>query len=455
MYYKRLVDEYLKEWAHRDDHKPILLRGARQVGKSSAARHLGASFESFVEVNFERQPEYKALFSGNMLVERLISQISVLANQTIEAGHTLLFLDEIQECHEALMSLRFFREDMPQLHVVAAGSLLEFTLGDLPTFGVGRIHSVFMYSMTFDEFLWANGMESLYKLKQQASSIIPVDVPFHERLVEMFRVYLMVGGMPAAVAKWVETHDYLQCQEVQDDIIITYEDDFAKYKGKVSPMLLRAVLRSVAVQMTKKFVYSKVIEGCKTEKVKEALELLVQAGIVVPVKCTKANGLPLGSEADSNYRKMLLMDNGLLLRLLNMSMGDISAITTHILTASASDLVNKGSLTELVAGLELLRYQSPHLRHEMFYWVRQQKNSTAEIDYLLTKDMKVMPVEVKAGIQGGMKSLWEFMREKQLNEAIRFSLEQHNEYEFVDKEDGEASRHVITIPLYAVSQLFG
>ena len=165
--------------------------------------------------------------------------------------------------------------------------------------------------------------------------------------------------------------------------MVSYEDDFSKYRKRVDPVLLRHVMRSAAVQATNKFVYSRVGEGYKTNEIKKALEMLVQAGILIPVTHTDANGLPLGSEADGTYRKMLLLDSGLMLRLLNMTMGDVSQITMQILTASAADLVNKGPMAELVAGLEMFRYQSPNLRHELFYWYRQAKNSQAEVDLAL------------------------------------------------------------------------
>lgn len=233
MYFKRIIDKYLEQWAQRKDHKPMLLRGARQVGKSTAVRHLGETFDSFVEINFERQPEYRKVFQSNLVVRRIISEISAMCALQIVPGKTLLFLDEIQECQEAIMSLRFFREDMPDLHVIAAGSLLEFALSELPTFGVGRIHSMYMYSMTFDEYLEANGETLLLDYKRKATPDQPLPEPIHNRLVAMIRSYFLVGGMPEAVRKWVETHDYLQCQEVQDDIISGYEDDFPKYKRRL------------------------------------------------------------------------------------------------------------------------------------------------------------------------------------------------------------------------------
>lgn len=453
MYCKRLIDKYLSEWASRDVHKPLLLRGARQVGKSTAVQELAKEFDTFVEINFEKQPQYKALFKDDLDVKRIVPQISAMYGTSIIPGKTLLFLDEIQECMQAIMALRFFKEDMPDLHVIAAGSLLELALNELPTFGVGRIHSMFMYPMTFDEFLEANGQQLLIEARNNASINVPLPEPLHDKLVEYLRTYMLVGGMPEAVKTWVKYHDYVRCQEVQDDIVVTYEDDFSKYKKNVDPVLLRQTLRSAAVQATKKFIYSKVGSDYKTAEIKKAVELLTLAGLLHPVTHTDANGLPLGGEEDKSYQKLLLLDTGLLLRLLNMSLGDISELTTQILTASAAELVNKGPMAELLVGLEILHYMSPNIRHDLYYWVRHAKNSQAEVDYISSYMQVVVPVEVKADIQGGMKSLWAFMRDKKLHYAIRCSIENFGKFEYVDKEDNGQVRHVRICPMYAISKM--
>lgn len=450
MYYERIIDQHFSEWAARPNHKPVLLRGARQVGKSTAVKHLGEQFKYFVEINLEKQPEYKALFQPNLDVKRIVPQMAAMHGTPIIPGQTLLFIDEIQDCQEAIMALRFFKEDVPDLHVVAAGSLLEFVLDDIPTFGVGRIHSMYMYPMTFDEFLMANGEKILMEARDQASPASPLPTPLHDKLTSLLRTFMLVGGMPESVAKWVETHDYLQCQEVQDDIITGYEADFPKYKKKVDPQLLRMTMRSVAQQATNKFMYSQVPGEYKTAEVKKALDLLIKANIIIPVTHTNANGLPLGDERDDSIRKMLLLDTGLMLRLLNMVMGNITEMTTHILTSTAADLVNKGPMAEMLAGLELLHYRTPNLQHELFYWVRQAKNATAEVDYVLPHDMHILPFEVKAGVQGGMKSLWDFMREKELCQAIRCSLENYGEFDYTDEKAAGAIRHVRIFPLYAI-----
>lgn len=451
MYYKRIIDRYLSEWAARPEHKPILLRGARQVGKSTAVQHLGESFKFYVEINLEKQAYYTDLFKKDLDVKRIVPQLAAMCGIPIVPNETLLFIDEIQESQEAIMALRYFKEDMPGLHVVAAGSLLEFVLDDIPTFGVGRIHSMYMFPMTFDEFLLANGEQLLMEARNHAHADAPLPTPLHDKLVGLVRTFMLVGGMPESVAKWVQTHDFLQCQEVQYDIITGYEADFPKYKKKVDPQLMIATMRSAATQATKKFVYSRVPGEYKTAEVKKSLDLLIKAGILIPVTHTSGNGLPLGDEADEGIRKMLLLDTGLMLRLLNMTTGDTSAITTQILTATAADLVNKGPMAEMLAGLELLHYLSPNLHHDLYYWVRQAKNSTAEIDYLFSRNTQVLPFEVKAGVQGGMRSLWDFMREKKLHQAIRCSLENFGKFDYIDTDAHGEVRHVDIIPLYALS----
>ncbi|MCC8117207.1 MAG: AAA family ATPase [Bacteroidales bacterium] len=452
MYLQRKIDKYLSDWSLKSTRKPLLLRGARQVGKSWAVRHLGEQFDHFLEINFEMMPQYKAVFQQDLDVKRIISHLAAISGIPIIPGKTLLFFDEIQECLEALMSLRFFKENMPDLHVVSAGSLLELALDELPTFGVGRIHSMFMYPMTFDEFLLANGHERLLNERNQASVDNPLPETIHNKLVELVRTYMIVGGMPEAVAAWVKNGDFLHCQEIQDDILQGYSDDFPKYRKKVDPELLRKTFLSVASQMTNKFMYSEV-SGYKAEEVKKALDLLAKAGLIIPVTHTAANGLPLGSEADPKYRKMLLMDCGIFLRLLKMNIGNIQEITSHILNSSVANLVNKGPVAELMAGLEIQYNKEPNLRHEMYYWQRQAKNSLAEVDYIGIKDMKVLPIEVKANVSGSMASLWIFMREKGLDQAMRCSLENFGKFTYTDTKAEGVLRHVKICPLYAISMM--
>lgn len=382
----------------------------------------------------------------------IVQKIAIYINVPIEEGKTLLFLDEIQECPEAIMALRFFKEDYPGLHVIAAGSLLEFTLQELPTFGVGRIHTLFMYPMTFDEFLNANNENGLISMKKQADSQHPLDAAFHEKLIEYFRIYLLVGGMPEAVLAWIKTHNFNQCSHIQEDIILTYEDDFSKYKKRVSPDLLRTTLHGICHQPGEKITFKQISADYRSSQIREAVRLLTLAGLVVPVIATSGNGIPLDAEANEKNMKILLLDSGLLLSVLQLEGNLAQHLVELIMTGSPQDLVNKGGLVEMVAGLELLRNKPCVQRQKMFYW-EKSGNSIAEIDYLDTFHLKVTPIEIKSGTQGGMKSLWQFMREKRLTEAIRCSFENFGEFTYTDPQADNAKRHITIIPLYALDNL--
>lgn len=382
----------------------------------------------------------------------IVQKIAIYINVPIEEGKTLLFLDEIQECPEAIMALRFFKEDYPGLHVIAAGSLLEFTLQELPTFGVGRIHTLFMYPMTFDEFLNANNENGLISMKKQADSQHPLDAAFHEKLIEYFRIYLLVGGMPEAVLAWIKTHNFNQCSHIQEDIILTYEDDFSKYKKRVSPDLLRTTLHGICHQPGEKITFKQISADYRSSQIREAVRLLTLAGLVIPVIATSGNGIPLDAEANEKNMKILLLDSGLLLSVLQLEGNLAQHLVELIMTGSPRDLVNKGGLVEMVAGLELLRNKPCVQRQKMFYW-EKSGNSIAEIDYLDTFHLKVTPIEIKSGTQGGMKSLWQFMREKRLTEAIRCSFENFGEFTYTDPQADNAERHITIIPLYALKNL--
>lgn len=451
-YIQRNIDVELLEWKDNPMRKPLLLRGARQVGKSSAVRHFRKEFQFFAEVNFERHKTVKTFFQGDIDIRLIVQKIAIYINVPIEEGKTLLFLDEIQECPEAIMALRFFKEDYPGLHVIAAGSLLEFTLQKLPTFGVGRIHTLFMYPMTFDEFLNANNENGLISMKRQADSQHPLDAAFHEKLIEYFRIYLLVGGMPEAVLAWIKTHNFNQCSHIQEDIILTYEDDFSKYKKRVSPDLLRTTLHGICHQPGEKITFKQISADYRSSQIREAVRLLTLAGLVVPVIATSGNGIPLDAEANEKNMKILLLDSGLLLSVLQLEGNLAQHLVDLIMTGSPKDLVNKGGLVEMVAGLELLRNKPCVQRQKMFYW-EKSGNSIAEIDYLDTFHLKVTPIEIKSGTQGGMKSLWQFMREKRLTEAIRCSFENFGEFTYTDPQADNAKRHITIIPLYALENL--
>lgn len=443
-YFKRHIDEQLREWKDAPRRKPLLIRGARQVGKSTAVRELGKTFKYFVEINLEKQPTLRDFFQGDINVKKTCEKLSGTLATPIIPGETLLFIDEIQTSKEAIMSLRYFKEDYPELHVIAAGSLLEFTLEELPSFAVGRIRSLYMYPFSFDEFLMAQGLDLTIDFKKKATHNAPLPLAAHTELINQLRSFYLVGGMPAAVMEWVETRSYIEVSHVHHDIIDTYQDDFSKYKKRVSPVMLRQILRSVALQIGNKFVYAQAIPDTKSTAIKDALHLLSLAGLIHPVVHTAANGLPLGAEENPNYTKYLFFDLGIM-----QTMLDIPA--AEILTSNEVDFVNKGAASEMFAGLEMIKYSDCFTKAESHYWERTGKKSQAEIDYVCAHNGRVLPVEVKASTQGGMQSLWIFLREHKLHNAIRTSLENFGQFYYYDKEDEGAERHVEIIPLYAIS----
>lgn len=445
-YYKRHIDKVLLDWKNETRRKPLLIRGARQVGKSSAVRQLGKTFKYFVEVNLERQPSLAALFTRDIDVHRICTNLSAAILKPIIAGETLLFIDEIQVSKQAIMALRYFKEDYPELHVIAAGSLLEFALEEIPSFGVGRIRSLYMYPFSFDEFLSAQGLGMQVDYKRQAGADSPANEAVHNQLVAQVRSYYLVGGMPAAVNEWIETHDYQSCSHIHADIIDTYQDDFSKYKRRISPDLLRQAWRSVALQAGRKFVLSSVNSDIRSSSIREALRLLTLAGLVIPTTHSDGNGIPLGAEANDSFVKYLFLDLGLMLNMLKIPAADI-------LLASDIDLVNKGAVSEVFAGLELIKYSDCYQRPELYYWQHMSRNGNAEVDYLCAGGSQVLPIEVKASTRGSMQSLYLFMRKRHLAHAVRTSLENFAQLEYMDSEDNNIVRNIDVVPLYALSNL--
>jgi predicted AAA+ superfamily ATPase len=432
-YINRQIDNNLIDWKDDPYKKPLLLRGARQVGKSSAVRNLGLSFTYFVEVNLEENTLLHALFNENNSIENICAKLEIAFNIPIEEGKTLLFLDEIQSCPKAISAMRYFYEQKPNLHLIAAGSLLEFALETLPSFGVGRVRTLFVYPFSFDEFLMAMEENRLLELKKKASSKAPLDSIFHQKLTEYFKQFLVVGGMPEVIARFIINKNYIEAQQVLDDLLLSLKSDFIKYKKRVPSNRINEVFEAVSKQMGAKFVYTKIGSHLTILQIKEALHLLILSGLVIPVTHSAANGIPLGAEIDAKKRKMLLLDTGLFQRILGL---DISTIIIE----NDFDVVNKGAIAELFFGLEWLKYSSPFSQNELYYWHRENKNGNAEVDYIVQKKSAIIPVEIKSSKSGAMQSLRVFLKEKNIPKGIRFSLENFSSLDDVS-----------IYPLYAVS----
>jgi len=432
-YHKRIIDNELLAWSRGKNRKPLLLRGARQVGKTASIRKLAEHFEHYIEINFEENKQIHNIFSGNLSPSELNGNISILYNTPIIEGKTLLFFDEIQSCIPAISSLRFYYEKMPDLHVIATGSLLEFALEELPSFGVGRVRSIFMYPFSFDEFLLACNENLLLEAKKNANIQKPLPAPIHQKLIQYLKHFLIIGGMPEVIVNYVSHKDILMCQRVLDDLTTTLKDDFSKYKKRIPSLRISEIFESVIKQSGNKFIYSKANTQANHRQIKEAIDLLIKAGLVIPVTHTSANGIPLGAESDEKKNKLLLFDTGILQRLLGLNISDI-------IISNEFQLVNKGALAEQYVGLEIIKSSSCYSKQKLYYWHREALNSNAEIDYVVQISNKIMPIEVKSGTKGSMKSMYLFLEEKKKDTGCRFSLETYAAY---DK--------IISFPLYAVS----
>lgn len=344
---------------------------------------------------------------------------------------------KFRACIPAISSLRFFYEKYPELHVIAAGSLLEFALAELPSFGVGRIRSIFMYPLSFDEFLLAFQEDLLIKARKRASSERPLTEPVHSKLLNYLKRFLVLGGMPEVVACYVQTRDLMGCRQVLDDLIISLKTDFSKYKKRVPSLRISEVFESVVRQSGGRFVYANAATEANHKQVKEAVDLLIMAGLVIPVTHTAANGLPLGAGSNIKKRKMLLLDTGIFQRLLGLNIGEI-------LIENDFDAINKGAIAEQYTGLEILKSISCYRQENLYFWQREALNSNAEIDYVIQKGEEILPIEVKSGKKGSMQSLFLFLKEKNIAKGIRFSTENYSSYDQID-----------VYPLYAVADVTG
>jgi len=435
MYLERKIDAELEIWKQLPNRKPLILRGARQVGKSSSVKNLAKKFKYFIEINFDENPIYTTVFENGLDPVGICEQLSVISNTPIVEGETLLFFDEIQSCIPAISSLRYFYEKMPNLHLIAAGSLLEFALSEIPSFGVGRVRSIFMYPLSFEEFLLANKEKNLVEALNKATTKTPFPEIFHQKLKGYLKKFLIIGGMPEVVKTYIANGDMLEVQRVLDDLILSIQADFVKYKIRVSPTRIREVFDAVVKQVGNKFSYSYPNATLNNVQIKEALALLEMAGLVYFVTHSASNGIPIGAEINSKKRKIILFDTGIFQRIQGLNIA-------QLLIEDDFNSINKGNIAELHVGLELIKNTSCYEKTQLYYWQREAKNSQAEVDYVIQKQDKIIPIEVKAGTKGSMQSLYLFLEEKKLDFGVRLSLENFSEMEKVK-----------IVPLYGVGNL--
>ncbi len=429
---KRDIYQTLTEWKYSEARRPLLVRGARQTGKSYIIREFGEKeFGSMIVINFERNPENKSIFKTFVPAE-IIERITLFTAQKPVPGESLLFLDEIQECPEAIVSLRYFYEEMPGLHVIGAGSLLEFALkSENFKMPVGRIQYLYLYPMSFGEFLDALGESALRGHIMNFSNLETLPEGLHEKLIEYIRKYYFLGGMPAVVREYITSRDIVKCQRIQRSIIDTYMDDFAKYAKISSHKNLQKVFNSVPGMTGQKFIFAHVDRAVKAEKLKEALELLETAGVVKRVWQTSASGIPLSTGVHESIFKVIFLDIGLF--------HAISGLYSETAQETDFNAIFKGAVAEQFVGQELLACLSPYTKSEIWYWGRSVKSSTAEIDYLVEKEGKIIPIEVKSGSTGRMKSLHMFIETRHSELALKISQARF-----------QSGKPVTSLPFYAI-----
>jgi predicted AAA+ superfamily ATPase len=414
---KRFAAKKLDQWLKSHNRKPMVLRGARQVGKTWLVRDLAKRQKlNLIELNFERLPNLSDLFADNDPKE-ILGNIEAELATTITPDSSLLFLDEIQAAPQIFSKLRWFKEDMQKLPVIAAGSLLDFALSKYQySMPVGRITYFHLEQMSFFEFVLETGNEALYKKIStfNLEAIIPESL--HKKCLALYHDYCLVGGMPEVVREWMNSNNLKSCIKIQQDLLATYRDDFHKYGGEFDAGLLNRILKSVSEQLGNKFIYSRVDPAKKVIQIKKALTRLSQAKVCTKVLHTTGNGLPLGAESNEKFFKALMIDIGLISVQLGLS-------STRYSDAKNIIFSNNGGLAEQFVGQQLRGAQTPLTDPELFYWQRTGGRQ-GEIDYIIQHGNRVVPVEVKSGSAGSMKSLHQFMAEKHLDFAVRCNISQ-------------------------------
>jgi len=431
---KRNICNVLSEWRLDNNRHPLLIRGARQVGKTYIIEQFGKEkFTNIISINFERDLEYKDIFNTTFDPIKITEKIALISGKKITIGKTLLFFDEIQECPRAITSLRYFYEEMGDLHIIGAGSLLEFALKEVDfKMPVGRVQYLYLQPLSFMEFLGALGEDLLVEHISEMNNIKEISGAIHNKLISLVKDYFVIGGMPAVVKEYINSRDIIKCKKIQRLIIDTYVDDFAKYANKTKFPALQKVFRSAARMVGQKFVYSHIDNTVKSERLKEAVEMLETAGVLIRIKRSNGEGLPLEANVKDNFFKLLFLDIGLL----------HNAANIYQETVLEKDLASifKGAVAEQFVGQELAAYHDYYRKPELYYWAREARNSSAEIDYIFENNANIIPVEVKSGALGKLKSLKMYMEKYQPVESLKIS---QNTY---DKSIG-----ITSLPFYGIS----
>ncbi len=406
---ERDIQHKLINWKNSGHRKPLIIRGARQVGKTYSILEFGKQYEGKVhQVNFEKNPKWKSVFDLDLNANRIVSELEVLLNSSINPKQDLLFFDEIQNSPKAIMSLRYFYEQLPEIHLIAAGSLLEFALNSI-AFPVGRIQTLEMLPMSFSEYLKANGKGKVNEITiSQPKQLSPA---VHQTILEEVLTYFFVGGMPEAVNHFSKGGRISEVFEIHADLLYTYVQDFSKYSPAVNSECLNTVLFSAAKSTGRQIKYSQLASGFTNPTIKSAFNALSNARLLRKVKATSPSELPLEAGANEKKFKSVFLDIGLMAHLNGLS-------NNYLEIKHNMNTVFQGAMAEQFVGQEFLAAGQKNLH----YWARQSKSSNAEVDYLLEKDNEIIPVEVKSGSAGSLKSLHLLLNQfPQIKNAYVFS----------------------------------
>lgn len=432
---KRDIKADLLRWKNQKNRMPLLVRGARQVGKTYIVAQFGREeFDHCAVINFERNPEFKTCFK-TLDPQNITKAIELVSGIAIQPGKTLLFLDEIQDCPEAIMSLRYFKEEYPDLHVIGAGSLLEFTLNDSEfRMPVGRVQFMHLRPLSFGEYLEAGGHSKLREYLKSIHIGDKIESVVHEKLLSLVREYFALGGMPAVLAEYLTNKSLLQCQDIQSAILAAFRKDFGKYANRTPHEYLQSIFSKVPGLIGQWLKYSTLDPNTAPKTLRNAIQKLCDAGLIILVHTTSASGLPLITHMNEKKCKYLFLDIGLVQRACNLGL--------ELLFNEDLILINDGALAEQFVGQELLAYNGKEEANHLFSWVREEKSSGAEIDYLIAVDFHIVPIEVKSGAIGSLRSLKIFLTEKNIPYGIRIA---ENAFSLIDK--------VLSIPFYMIEQL--
>lgn len=393
---KRLAEDKILKWAKSERRKPLIIRGARQVGKTWLVENcLARQFDNFVKIDLESQPYFHEAFSGELSPVQILNVIEARMGRIIP-GKTLLFIDEIQGCPRAITALRYFYEQLPELHVVAAGSMLEFAFGQISV-PVGRVQYLHLQPMTFYEFLLAIGKDAMAEMLLEHPSRHSEAVVAAIR--EQLKTYFFVGGMPEAVAAYRKTRSLLEAYEVHSEIVTSYREDFAKYRPAVDYTCLDTVFQTVARTVGQQIVYARLYEHAHGQTNHKAFDLLCRAKVINRIDSANPSGLPLGAPNGKRFKASVL-DIGLMQHMCGidpaMAVGRDNLLSIY-----------NGQLAEQFVAQELLAWHSDSL----YYWSRTARGSNAEVDYLTVKDGEIYPIEVKSGPAGRLRSLHQCLKD--------------------------------------------